>query len=264
MVGMASPLSAQESGNACDTLVLRNKRVLAVIIDSVNAETVWFHACSDTSSRPGLMPRGHIREIRSSRNLDREVPFIADPIGLSGTSRTAERVWVFSKQGRKDIRLRSGIRIVVTALDQGQRVKFRGNFVELDSLHLVIKTPQGQVLKLDKYAISKLKIQKKMAGWLIGLGFLAILFAVVAFVFGLLLLLLGFILLLGGQSSPFKERFGNGGCLLVFLALAGGTGLFVASQPHVLEGPFGGSWTVREEFTTPELPTLPEERIPEP
>lgn len=261
MIGTASTLQAQQEAISCDTLILSDKRIMAVIIDSVSTETVWFRLCADTSNRPRMLPYGYIREIRRS-NLSGEDGSIETAVAFLHTPSAKHRKsWIFSKAGRRDISLQTGTRILVTAVKQGRIIRYRGHFMELDSLHLVMRATRGEILYVDKFTITKMKIPRKGAGWMMGMGMLALFLAGVAAAFALTLLVIGFIFF---SLSVYKDNDGGGGCLVSFLGLAAAIGLFIASQPHVLEGPFGGAWTVREALPNQEVPAQQEQRVPMP
>jgi hypothetical protein len=261
--GTVSCLEAQSEDVVCDTLILTDKRVISVIIDSSGNNALWYHLCDDTSTRPRMMPYEYIREVRSSR-----LPENGDPGAFrSATARKeflqGKRSWTFSKPKRRDITLRAGMRVVVTALEHGRMTKFRGTFIELDSLHLILKTTRGEILHLDRIAVHKMKVPRKGAGGMVGMGFILLLLSLALATVAFMLLIVSLLLFIDPQPL-IKDNLGNGGCLLPILGLIAGIGLFVASQPHLLEAPFGGPWTVVENLPPTEVLDEPNERLPEP
>jgi len=259
LLGASLPTAAQAPEQPCDTLILTDKRVMSVIIDSTNAEAVWFHLCADSTARPRMIPRRYILETRSRRTPSEAGPVENGPLDLHPSPGSGIKTWIFSKPGTKEIVLRPGTKIVVTVLDQGRPTRYNGYLLDLDSLQLRMETTNGQILYVDKSATTKIKIPSKNSKWLAGLGLILLLVsALVTFI--------GLLLLLAPNSPGQREEIVKGGCLQFSLLglVAAGVGLIMASQPHVLEAPFGGPWTVVENLPPTEALHEPKERLPEP
>jgi hypothetical protein len=90
-------LKAQEPP-ACDTLVLKNKKVLSVHLDSVKGDVVYYRHCPDDDGRIRSLPLGYLKSIRGTSSVMDTLPKNQDGQVLLKKAPPHTQVWTFSSR----------------------------------------------------------------------------------------------------------------------------------------------------------------------
>lgn len=258
---------AQPQPPECDTLVLTNKRILFVRLDSLTEDRVFYYPCHSGQDNIKSLPLTYIRYVgrrtgaRESWTSDEKVS------GYTGSYADYRSVgWHVQKRHDKGVYILAPDREVqLTIRNGGKSRKWDCRILEIREREVLIQPSTGVIYSVPKDQVSRLKLEDRSARprpdgrqWLTSLLWASLVTAG-------LFLLAGMVL---GDGPLSLLDLGNmtGVFLGVVLVLTIIIFLIKVNRPATLDMPFGDQWEWKEDVKTgqTESPAMmkPESKFP--
>lgn len=242
-------LKAQEPP-ACDTLVLKNKKVLSVHLDSVKGDVVYYRHCPDDDGRIRSLPLGYLKSIRGTSSVMDTLPKNQDGQVLLKKAPPHTQVWTFSSRDEsKPIILSGASEVRIHYKDNKVKMRRKGYIKSMEGDSVLLQTQRFGLLSIPKSKVTEISIPKNSGttSTVFGSIFLLMALGIIA-VFGFIL---AFVFLLTGGAAPDGDTKGTSrtGCLVGFLLGSIGIVLLLLSRPRSIQVPFSDRWKITTSTT---------------
>ncbi len=243
-------LGAQQEGT-CDTLVLNNKRILYVRLDSLTADRVYYYPCHSDQDKIKSLPISYIHYMGRRAGARKEMTSDQKEPGFSGPSTDHRSVgWRVQKRHEKGVYTLAPEREVQLTIRNGGKSRiWNCRILEIREREVLIQPSNGVIFSVPRDQVSKLKFSDRSANprpdgrqWLSSLLWASLITAAVFLLAGVVL----------GDGPLSLLDLGNmtgiflGGILVLTLLIF----LIKAGRPATLDMPFGDQWEWQEDTNT--------------
>ncbi len=243
---LASGLKAQEPP-ACDTLVLRNKKVISVRLDSVKGDVVYYRHCPDDDGRIRSLPVSYLKTITGISPVMDTLPRDKGGEVILRSDRRPGQVWTFTpREEGQPILLPASQEVRVHFRENRIKRKRKGYMESMEGDSVVLQTKRFGRISIPKSVVTEISIPKSsgILGTTFGSIFLLFAFGLVAsiaFIFSFVFLLTG-----GGSPDGDTKDASRTGCVVGLLLGVVGIALLLLSMPRSIQAPFSDRWEITE------------------
>lgn len=246
---LAAGLNAQDS-SSCDTLVLKNKKVIFVFLDSVKDDVVYYRHCPDDDGRIRSLPLGYLRTLTGSGPVMDTLPKDTSGKVLLKKAPPQTQVWTFSSRDEsKPIILSGASEVRIHYKDNKVKTRRKGYIKSMEGDSVLLQTQRFGLLSIPKSKVTEISVPKASGVLGTAFGSLFLLFAFgliggIAFIFSFVFVFTG-----GGSPDGDTKEASRTGCAIGLILGVVSIALLLLSMPRSIQAPFSDRWKITTSTT---------------